>query len=167
MNFLKSLFFSECKNKGGPSHAQHTEGSAVPWGPLHLCRWKWYFSQSYTKYFTELANFLSDSNNSDAVETSIKDFSIIIIASSPDPEWNKLADYLHWEIALQLLQCNCYNANHNSDHDSKSFWEVLHHCGRMLRNDNKNLIRCKRVVVDLHYSCNRSTASSTALSPTQ
>ena len=40
----------------------------------------------------------------------MKDFNIIIIASSPNPEWNKLADYLHWEIALQWLQCNCYNA---------------------------------------------------------
>ena len=39
---FKSRFFPECENTRGPSHAQYSEGSAVPRGTLHMRRWKWY-----------------------------------------------------------------------------------------------------------------------------
>ena len=49
---VKSPFFLECENTRGPSHAQYSEGSAVPRGTLHMRRWKWY--QQSTSLFINI-----------------------------------------------------------------------------------------------------------------
>ena len=83
------------------------------------------------------------------------------VKSNHDNAWNSCLSYKVkiWSVAFVRIH------NHGNDCDGKWSSEVLRG-GRMLHKDNKNQIQlCKRESGELTFSCNRSTASSTALSP--